>query len=121
LKGKGEPSYTFERERKERKAQKAPANQHTASSSANAVTYEMQPSRSSHSKDNVAQVRQRSASNEAKGPRVPPKDVNPFSDDYSTNPKINRSNTTGKSIAQTLKRRLGSLRRKKATDDADYY
>jgi hypothetical protein len=33
---------------------------------------------------------------------------------------LGRSNTTGKSFAQSLKRRLGSLRRKRVGDEAGY-
>lgn len=33
---------------------------------------------------------------------------------------LQRSNTTGKSLTQSLKRRFGSLRRKRAIDEAGY-
>ncbi|KAK0630047.1 hypothetical protein B0T17DRAFT_527377 [Bombardia bombarda] len=126
-KGKGEPSFTIERDHRE---QKARMRKHAPSSSANGITsYEMrQPSTSTggrgRGKENGTSVRQRSVSNAMEGSSAYPlPESNPFSDHYSTGNQqgVQRSHSTGKNIAQTLKRRFGSLRRKKAPEEEDMY
>lgn len=126
LKGKGEPEFSMDRDRKAR-------GKHLASSlSGNGVLYyEMQPQKAKSSGvDDKGQqhVRQRSVSiNE--GPSCsssPPLPV--FVDEMgggtgsSSGGGLERRNTTGKSLAQSLKRRFGSLKRKKvAGQEGGYY
>ncbi|CAM1504567.1 Fc.00g021580.m01.CDS01 [Cosmosporella sp. VM-42] len=86
LKGKGEPSYTYERDLKERKK-----HRHTQSNE-----YELQ-SRPPHT---------RSYSNHGEESHAA----------YSNSADIRRSNTTGKRLSDGIKRRFGSIRRKKVTE-----
>lgn len=117
LKGKGEPSYTIEDDHKREKAR---LQKYSGSSERGSQAYEMQPrSNRSSRKDHGAQVRQRSISNvdEQAGP------ASPFmrresGEAYTTNADLHRRNTTGNKFADGLKRRFGSLRRKKNSEDA---
>ncbi|KAB5578365.1 hypothetical protein GE09DRAFT_1089402 [Coniochaeta sp. 2T2.1] len=126
LKGKGEPSYTIERDQKE---QKARLRKHTGSFSEGRdgiQVYEMQPtshhgnnsgSNRSSRKDQGANVRQRSVSNvdEQAGPASPLLQRNEGQQAYTTGntTDLRRRNTTGNKFTDGLKRRFGSLRRKK--------
>ncbi|KAB5549963.1 hypothetical protein GE09DRAFT_1174696 [Coniochaeta sp. 2T2.1] len=125
LKGKGEPSYTIEREQKE---QKARLRKHTGSFSEGrdgSQVYEMQPTSHSNSggsnrssrKDQGANVRQRSVNNvdEQAGPASPLMQRNEGQQAYASGntTDLRRRNTTGNKFTDGLKRRFGSLRRKK--------
>ncbi len=68
---------------------------------------------SSKHKEGVTQVRQRSVSN---GAQLQPG----MGDDAAGSSGLQRSNTTGKSLTQSLKRRFGSLRKKRVADEAGY-
>ncbi|TLD29225.1 hypothetical protein PspLS_03613 [Pyricularia sp. CBS 133598] len=129
LKGKGEPSYTVERDHKQQKARM----RRNTDANGNFLL-EMQPRQSAYSsgtrrKDLGAQVRQRSISSAADGGGHPgassSRAENPFNDstamNSSTDNGLHRSNTTGNRLKDGLKRRFGSLRRKKNTTDDDYY
>jgi len=105
LKGKGEPWFTQDQAEKERKAK----GKHLDSG----MTYEMQPRKvratgNDGINKNQATARQRSVSNadETAGPSSAP--------EYLGEGGLRRANTTGKSggLAQSLKRRFGSLRRR---------
>lgn len=101
LKGKGEPSYTIE---KEEKGKGKEINRKPIPPSKDA--YEMQP-------------RSMSGIHHKPLPSPPVGDgSNPFSDSYATTATGNmgRSNTTGRSLAASIKRRLGSLRRRPKED-----
>jgi hypothetical protein len=68
----------------------------------------------SKQKEGGAYVRQRSVSN-----------ADPFQDSVDEegmagSSGMQRSNTTGKSFSQSLKRRFGSLRKKKGSEEAGY-
>jgi hypothetical protein len=88
------------------------------------VYYEMQPSSSSRDhdyggggskhKEGGTQVRQRSVSNGAQ--LLPGVD----GEASAGSSGLQRSNTTGKSLAQSLKRRFGSLRKKRPSEEAGY-
>ncbi|KAK3329487.1 hypothetical protein B0H66DRAFT_27169 [Apodospora peruviana] len=131
LKGKGEPSYTFEKNLKEKGRERAGWKQPDgvrSNGDGGGVYYEMQPHKRSprntrdNGKDSGARVRQRSVSHANATPRTadyPLENEGPFSDHFSGTPAggssgIQRRNTTGKSLAQSIKRRFGSLRRKKS-------
>ncbi|KAK3393743.1 hypothetical protein B0H63DRAFT_26577 [Podospora didyma] len=126
LKGKGEPSYTVERQLKEQKAllrkQVPLPNSH-----ANGMEYEMQPQtvsnqHSTDPKSNGTQVRHRSISNAADEPGSSSRvEYNAYGGYTDIDSGVQRSHSTGKNIAQTLKKRFGSLRRKKASDEERYY
>ncbi|KAG7293208.1 hypothetical protein NEMBOFW57_003254 [Staphylotrichum longicolle] len=123
-KGKGEPSFSYD--------EKARGKQHATTSHGGTLCYEMQPTTASSrdygyggsgsgdkSKEGVMThvVRQRSVSNGAQ--LLPP----PGMDDSAGaagSSGLQRSNTTGKSLTQSLKGGFGSLRRKRATDEAGY-
>ncbi|KAL2255555.1 hypothetical protein VTK26DRAFT_3137 [Humicola hyalothermophila] len=115
LKGKGEPAFSIDKDRRERRKQEAAAN---PSSPGGTVCNELQPnvasldvpgSRSSRFKEgHGAHVRQRSASNGDQ----------PLKEPVAGSSGLQRSNTAGKSIAQSLKRRFGSLRGKKESVEA---
>ncbi|KAK3310248.1 uncharacterized protein B0T15DRAFT_517910 [Chaetomium strumarium] len=126
LKGKGEPGWSVDQARRDERAR---GKQHAASSSSRGGTihyYEMQPSStfpstSSHGrrgggggeyKEEGTRVRQRSVSNGAQ--------LQPEADDdgIAGSSGLQRSNTTGKKLAQGLKRRFGSLRKKRLSDEA---
>lgn len=112
LKGKGE-TFTAERDRKE---QKARLRRHTATQSADGMAFEMHPGANGRdNKGNGAKVRQRSISNAAD--RYRPAPTSPTADPYATNSDLHRSNTTGKKFAEGLKRRFGSLRRKRGSEE----
>jgi hypothetical protein len=114
-KGKGEPSFSYD--------EKVRGKQH-ATSHGGTICYEMQPTSSSRDygydgrgdkgKEGMTHVvRQRSVSNGAQ--------LLPGTDDaVAGSSGLQRSNTTGKSLTQSLKRRFGSLRKKRATDEAGY-
>ena len=114
LKGKGEPSYTFERSEKEKK-------QRGRSGQDGAGVYEMLPtaatprSRPGLKNDNV--VRQRSFSSGAQGAAGPSHvtAADPFPDeDEGVAVLVGEAGLTtgGKKLSEGLKRRFGSLRRK---------
>lgn len=120
LKGKGEPSYTIERDRK---GQEARLRRHARDRDGTQV-YEMQPQGQhadglSARKDRGGRVRHRSISNaeETAGPSSPlmrhdSREV------YATNNDLRRRNTTGNKFAEGLKRRFGSLRKKKGSEES---
>lgn len=115
LKGKGEPSYTLERNEQEKK-------QRRRSGQNGAGVYEMLPtsstprSRPGLKDDNV--VRQRSFSSGAQGAAGPSNAtaVDPFDDENqgvtNDSSSIRRNHTTGKKLTEGLKKRFVSLRRK---------
>lgn len=115
LKGKGEPSYTFEKEKKEKKLLRQ-------SMGPSIVGYEMQSGvnagvSGSGGKNGRQMVRQRSISNAADGRPGPSTSLSPEPQEaYSNSTDIRRSNTTGKRLSEGIKRRFGSLRRKKDVD-----
>ncbi|KLU88579.1 hypothetical protein MAPG_07565 [Magnaporthiopsis poae ATCC 64411] len=128
LKGKGEPSYTIERDLKQNKALRR-KEVGSGISDRNGV-YEMQPRSSGQGsssdatrKDLGAQVRHRSISSAAASGSRPNMLSPPISPDRggagasSTNNDLRRSNTTGRRITEGLKRRFGSFRRKRNSDD----
>ncbi len=106
LKGKGEPSYTIERDAKDQKR----ARKQIGSTESGAV-YEMQPTKptTKHSpghKDRGVTVRQRSTSSSgpsgSKSPNGESRDVD-----------VRRSSsTTGKRLSDGIKRRISGIRRK---------
>ncbi|KAK5663547.1 hypothetical protein OQA88_3978 [Cercophora sp. LCS_1] len=115
LKGKGEPAFSMDQDIKNKQLARKPV------ATQDGMTFEMQAQRvSGHRKDNSAYVRHRSVSNTDDAPPPPPKDSsNVFlNDNYSSG--IRRSNTTGKSLTESLKRRFGSLRRKKVVEERVY-
>ncbi|KAL8422203.1 hypothetical protein RB596_002809 [Gaeumannomyces avenae] len=126
LKGKGEPSYTIERDLQQNKALRR-KEVGSGISGRNGV-YEMQPRSSAQGsgndasrKDLGAQVRQRSISSAAaSGSRSnmlsPPMGPDRGGSGAPGN-DMRRSNTTGKRITEGLKRRFGSFRRKRNSED----
>ncbi|KAI8203832.1 hypothetical protein K4K54_005595 [Colletotrichum sp. SAR 10_86] len=103
LKGKGEPSYTYERDLKEKKRMRK------ASLGNGPVEYEMHPGANSQSRKNLgATVRQRSVSNAADGRPGPSETPT----GQSNSADVRRHNSTGKRLSDGLKRRFGSIRRK---------
>ncbi|KAJ9161456.1 Protein pal1 [Coniochaeta hoffmannii] len=130
LKGKGEPSFTIERDRKEEKTRlRRHAGMGEAAaggSGSGSQVYEMQPRANHHRgsssrKSDGPLVRQRSVSNAAgeqhAGPANPLVRRESRDDAYATNTDLRRRNTTGNKFAEGLKRRFGSLRRKKGSDE----
>ncbi|KAK4129412.1 hypothetical protein N657DRAFT_640030 [Parathielavia appendiculata] len=119
LKGKGEPAFSLEQDREHKSRGKRHAASHF---NGGIVYYEMQPTfsfRDHHSsgdgkhKEGGTHVRQRSVSNGAQ--------LLPDVDEASAGPSgLQRSNTTGKSLAQSLKRRFGSLRKKRPSEEVGY-
>ncbi|KAK4136590.1 hypothetical protein BT67DRAFT_447942 [Trichocladium antarcticum] len=116
LKGKGEPTFS-EDQRRDRKARgKQAAAAAAAAGHGTAAWYEMQPTLfPTGQKEGGAHVRQRSVSSAA----------DPFlddADDYGMpgSSGVQRSNTAGKSLSQSLKRRFGSLRKKRGSEEAGY-
>ncbi|KAK3984861.1 protein pal1 [Cladorrhinum sp. PSN332] len=110
LKGKGEPWFSQDQADREQKAR----GKHTASG----MTYEMQPRKSRASghdgrNKNHGTVRQRSVSNadNTAGTSTAP--------EFNESDGLRRANTTGKTggFAQSLKRRFGSIRRRKQSDE----
>ena len=114
-KGKGEPSFTIEKDAKARQLARKPV-------AGSAQEFEMQPPTASGRQNDSAHARHRSAGlAEDTPPPPPPKDyLSPFSDSQSPDNNLRRSNTTGKSLAQMLKRGFGSLRRKKPAEGKVY-
>ncbi|KAF9875798.1 hypothetical protein CkaCkLH20_06730 [Colletotrichum karsti] len=103
LKGKGEPSYTYEKDLKEKKRMRK------ASLGNSPSEYEMRAGTNGQSrKDNGAMVRQRSVSNAADG-RPGPSEM-PAGQSNSAD--LQRHNSTGKRLSEGLKKRFGSIRRK---------
>ncbi|KAK2003919.1 hypothetical protein LX36DRAFT_706749 [Colletotrichum falcatum] len=103
LKGKGEPSYTYERDLKEKKRLRK------ASLGNSPAEFEMRPGVNAHSrKENGPMIRQRSLSIAADG-RPGPSDVR---SGQSNSADVRRQNSTGKRLSEGLKRRFGSIRRK---------
>ncbi|KAK0731385.1 hypothetical protein B0H67DRAFT_639789 [Lasiosphaeris hirsuta] len=112
LKGKGEPIFSLDKATRSTKK--------SESNSAGGAIYEMTaPITSGLMKDDSARARQRSISNTGETPSRDRLNPNPFLDTNAVDCDLRRRNTTGKSLAQTLKKRFGSLRRKKSNDD-DY-
>ncbi|KAF6844199.1 hypothetical protein CMUS01_01349 [Colletotrichum musicola] len=107
LKGKGEPSYTYEKDLKEKKRMRK------ASLSHGPAEYEMRSGiNGQQRKDNGAMVRQRSLSNAADGRPGP--SASPAGQSNSAD--VRRHNSTGKRLSEGLKRRFGSIRRKNHGD-----
>lgn len=102
LKGKGEPSYTYERDLKEKKRMRK------ASLGNSPAEFEMRSGVNAQSRKNGAVVRQRSFSNAADG-RPGPSEMR---NGQSNSADIHRHNSTGKRLSEGLKRRFGSMRRK---------
>ncbi|KAL2023633.1 hypothetical protein VTK56DRAFT_1790 [Thermocarpiscus australiensis] len=102
LKGKGEPSFSIE--------QHKPRGTQRAGSLGETAYYELQPSAA---KGRPTHVRQRSVSYVAQQHADADESV-------AGSSGLQRSDATGKSLAQSLKTRLGSLRRKKASEDRGY-
>ncbi|KAL2199094.1 hypothetical protein P885DRAFT_31553 [Corynascus similis CBS 632.67] len=127
LKGKGEPSFSQDQARRAKKSAASNAQ-------GGAVYYEMQPRghgrhgggggvESSHKGGVTTHVRRRSASTGAAYQQLPPgmvEDDDDWGDAGGSSSAMRRSNTTGKNIAQSLKRRIGSLRKKKVGEEAGY-
>lgn len=140
LKGKGEPSYTIEKQLKDHKRRtrghSLGDNYGASKEGCGATMIEMQPRSSRHlevpgsgtgaglmgadQKEGNARVRQRSVSNVAATTSryggysaLNGGDYEGVGAGESSSGGIRRSNTTGKNIAQSLKRRLGSIRRKR--------
>ncbi|KXX80154.1 Protein pal1 [Madurella mycetomatis] len=114
LKGKGEPSFSLDQARREQKA-RGKQLAHNGP-----VFYEMQPPSHPHAasaggklRRSSAHVRQRSVSNGAQHQAM-------MNEGVAGSSGLQRSNTTGKSIAQSLKRRFGSLRWRKGSDEVGY-
>jgi hypothetical protein len=121
LKGKGEPAFSDDQRRRARGKQRASASPQNGT-----VYYEMQtplrftPTRTVSGSGKQKQggntyVRQRSASS---GAELLPQ-VYAHEDSASSGLQRSRS-SAGESLAQTLKRRFGSLRRKKVAKEAGY-
>lgn len=111
LKGKGEPSYTYERDHKEKKRLQR--------RSEGPAEYEMQSGVNAgvDRKNARPMVRQRSMSNAADGRHAASSSLSPPPmEGYSNSTDIGRSNTTGKRLSDGFKRRFGSLRRRKDVD-----
>ncbi|KAH6650948.1 hypothetical protein F5144DRAFT_598364 [Chaetomium tenue] len=130
VKGKGEPSFSHDQARR--------AKQPTTNSTGT-VSYEMQPTTTTatasspllprdydHNYDyghgkaeegvTIAAVRRRSVSNA--GERERPREG--LGAEAAGSSGVHRSNTGGKNLAQSLKRRLGSLRRRGAGEGVGY-
>ncbi|KAJ4297011.1 hypothetical protein N0V88_003927 [Collariella sp. IMI 366227] len=111
LKGKGEPAFSYDQSHREKTRGKQQAT-------GSEVYYEMQPtsaSRGTHGtdkgKETGAHVRQRSVSNADQ--------LQPGYEEAGSS-GLQRSNTTGKGLASSLKRRFGSLRKKRVGEEAGY-
>ncbi|KAK3951794.1 hypothetical protein QBC32DRAFT_343171 [Pseudoneurospora amorphoporcata] len=139
LKGKGEPSYTIEKQLKDHKAMSRRARGYShggyyaSKEGEGASMIEMQPRSTHHlevpgsssrlmgdQKEVNARVRQRSVSNAAATGYRGMDQSNGYygaggggESSGAASDGVRRRNTTGKNIAQSLKRRLGSIRRKK--------
>ncbi|RYO80325.1 hypothetical protein DL766_001653 [Monosporascus sp. MC13-8B] len=102
LKGKGEPSFTIEREAKEQKRRRKQAGY-----KANGAVYEMQPTRHSRGHENGS-VRVRERSGNLAGPSGSQSSPGGNSKDADVRPGSN----TGKRLSDGIKRRIDSIRRK---------
>ncbi|RYP17026.1 hypothetical protein DL765_004787 [Monosporascus sp. GIB2] len=101
LKGKGEPSFTIEREAKEQKRRRKQAGY-----KGNGAVYEMQPTRHSQGhKNGSVRVRERSGNLAGPSGSHPPEGN---SKDADVRPRSN----TGKRLSDGIKRRIDSIRRK---------
>jgi hypothetical protein len=91
---------------------------------ANGQEYEMQPTANAtgNSKLNGTNaVHQQRVSSTDEAPPPPPKDYpSTYGNGYSTGGGLQRSNTTGNSFTQLIKRRFGSLRRRKGNEERAY-
>ncbi|KAM0329377.1 hypothetical protein ACHAQA_004684 [Verticillium albo-atrum] len=110
LKGKGEPSYTYEKDLKEKKRLRHSMN-------AGPAEYEMRSGiNREHRKNGPAMVRQRSISNAADGRPGPSGSLRPSNSPpavgFSQSTDIGRSNSSSKRFSEGFKRRFGSLRKK---------
>lgn len=116
LKGKGEPSYTIEKDLKEKKCQKHQRNYALGGGLGAADDFELQPGIIRHPYlRGHATTRQRSVSDTlGASPPRPDKLLPP--DDVSNDCDISRRNTTGKHFGEGIRRRLGHLRSKKETE-----
>ncbi|KAK4105683.1 hypothetical protein N658DRAFT_417512 [Parathielavia hyrcaniae] len=131
LKGKGEPEFSLDQNREHKSRGKRHATSH---SDGGIAYYEMQPSHSFHGhhsnvsagagaggkhKERGTNVRQRSVSN---GAQLLPDDTDESDADEpdAGSSGLRRSNTTGSSIRQSLRRRFASLRKKKPAEKAGY-
>ncbi|KAK3336777.1 hypothetical protein B0T19DRAFT_410536 [Cercophora scortea] len=144
-KGKGEPSFTIEKAQKEQKARlkhhSAIGNEdgnHSSSTTTSGIAFEMQPqkvparSNSTQGKGNRVRARHTSLGNapeagpslSSRGPRPVSTGDDPFSDEYATGHhrgvQSSSSNTTKRSVIQTLRRKFGGLGRKKGGDEGNY-
>ncbi|KAK3300196.1 uncharacterized protein B0H64DRAFT_448287 [Chaetomium fimeti] len=128
FKGKGEPSFSYDQSRRDKQRAAAPPSHPDG---AGAVSYEMQPTVSSsssrsydrhrghyghHSNHGKAEegvtLRQRSVSHgDARGRG---------DDGEAGSSGLQRRNSAGKGLAQSLKRRFGSLRRGRAGEEGGY-
>ncbi|RNJ52921.1 hypothetical protein D7B24_002655 [Verticillium nonalfalfae] len=114
LKGKGEPSYTYEKDLKEKKRLRHSMN-------AGPAEYEMRSGMNrEHRKNGPGMVRQRSVSNAADGRPGPAGTLRPSNSPpavgFSKSTDIGRSNSAGKRFSEGFKRRFGSLRKKTQTE-----
>ena len=110
---KSEASLAVEREDRDRKGKRVLRKPVFGSSSAIAI--EMQPPCSTGRKtDSDTYVRHQSVSNFDQPPPPPPKDSPDDFISYPIHGNIHRRNTTGRSLAESIRRRFGSLRRRKA-------
>ncbi|KAF7559020.1 hypothetical protein G7046_g5146 [Stylonectria norvegica] len=98
LKGKGEPSYTYEKDLKERKRLR----------NGEPAEYEMQSGVNGRRRPPV--THHRSFSNEHPEPSPT------AADGFTNSTDLRRNNTTGKRLSDGLKRRFGSIRRKKSDE-----
>ncbi|TDZ66159.1 hypothetical protein CTRI78_v003224 [Colletotrichum trifolii] len=102
LKGKGEPSYTYEKDLKEKKRMRK------ASLGNGPGEFEMLSGVNGQRKSNGPMVRQRSISNAVDGRPGPSEEPA----GQSNSADVRRHNSTGKRLSEGLKRRFGSIRRK---------
>ncbi|TDZ40296.1 hypothetical protein C8034_v010803 [Colletotrichum sidae] len=102
LKGKGEPSYTYEKDLKEKKRMRK------ASLGNGPGEFEMHSGVNGQRKSNGPMVRQRSISNAVDGRPGPSEEPA----GQSNSADVRRHNSTGKRLSEGLKRRFGSIRRK---------
>jgi len=117
LKGKGEPSYTIEKAEKERRR----LGKDSVNGTGTINDFEMETG--TNRKNGGVMVRQRSVSSAAAEPRTTYLMVN--GDENNAGPStandetgVRRSNTTGKRFGG-IKKKFGSIRRKKLVGDDD--
>ncbi|RYP75937.1 hypothetical protein DL770_007317 [Monosporascus sp. CRB-9-2] len=101
LKGKGEPSFTIEREAKEQKRLRKQAGYN-----GNGAVYEMQPTRHSPGRKNSS-VRVRERSRNLAGPSG-----SQSPEGNSKDADVRPGNNTGKRLSDGIKRRIDGIRRK---------